>query len=121
MPRGGRGSGGGRGRGSGGFSRGHGEDSSKREHVQYPTKQWRKAEQADEDQKKMLEKKMLNKYHYLKFVEKVKVNRKIKSCRKRLVAAMQAASDKQAANVTDLREELKMHEADLEYIEHYPN
>eukprot|EP00746_Dinoflagellata_sp_MGD_P086854 gnl/MRDRNA2_/MRDRNA2_34423_c0_seq1.p1 gnl/MRDRNA2_/MRDRNA2_34423_c0~~gnl/MRDRNA2_/MRDRNA2_34423_c0_seq1.p1 ORF type:complete len:373 (+),score=119.45 gnl/MRDRNA2_/MRDRNA2_34423_c0_seq1:98-1216(+) len=123
MPRGGRSSKaghGGNGRGRGVLSFNDRQDSSTQERGAYVTKQWRKAEHADDTQKKVLEKKMLNKYHYLKFVEKVKVERKLKSCRKKLVIAIQAAAGGQSAEVAALRKELKQHTEDLEYIEHYP-
>merc|ERR1711939_823357 len=59
----------------------------------------------------------MGKYHYLKFIEKQKVERKLGKCRKKLEQATEAG-DKKTARV--LREELRSHLADFEYVNHYP-
>eukprot|EP00439_Symbiodinium_sp_Y106_P068552 s175_g11.t1 len=57
------------------------------------------------------------KYHYLKFVEKQKVERRLKSCKRQLVQAQEAGKEEL---VGELQKQLRSHLADHEYITYYP-
>jgi len=65
-----------------------------------------------------LERKNCSKYHYVKFIERQKVERKVRSVRKTLETARHVSS--KAVDVGSLESELKEHYADIEYIDHYP-
>lgn len=61
------------------------------------------------------------KYHYLKFIEKQKVERKLKTCRRLLEAAsVEHGGDGDGEVRKDLKKRLRGHLADYEYVEHYP-
>eukprot|EP00933_Yihiella_yeosuensis_P018870 TRINITY_DN15389_c0_g1_i1.p1 TRINITY_DN15389_c0_g1~~TRINITY_DN15389_c0_g1_i1.p1 ORF type:complete len:310 (+),score=97.05 TRINITY_DN15389_c0_g1_i1:106-1035(+) len=80
-------------------------------------RKWKRAEKAEEWRVKELERLNSTKYHYLKFVEKKKVERKLKRAKNMLEKALKEQNEEEAAS---LREELKSHLADHEYIEYYP-
>lgn len=95
------------------------EGDADEEGVRHASRKWRKAElHAQEDWKrKDMERRNSTKYHYLKFIEKQKVERQLKVCRKKLLEAVQAGDE---ALETELKLELKRHIANHEYIDHYP-
>ncbi|CAE8639866.1 unnamed protein product [Polarella glacialis] len=80
-------------------------------------RKWMRAEKAEDWRKKELERLNCTKYHYLKFVEKVKIERKLKSTGRFLKVALEAEKEEEAVS---LREQLRSHLADHEYIVHYP-
>merc|ERR1719356_610411 len=80
-------------------------------------RKWRRAETADDWHRRELEKKCSTKYHYVKFVERKKVERKLKSCRRELEQALADGKSKEAGA---LRAQLRTHLADYEYVAHYP-
>jgi len=91
-------------------------DTARGKRGQLPRK-WRRANDADDWRRQELEKRNCTKYHYVKFVETKKVNRKLKSCRRMILEAVEAGREKEAA---DLKKELKAHLSDYEYVSHYP-
>merc|ERR1711920_658135 len=64
-----------------------------------------------------LEKKNKFKYHWLKFVEKKKIARQMKTAKKLLVAAQK---DGRETEVAQLRKLLQVHLRDFEYVQYYP-
>lgn len=80
-------------------------------------RKWYNASQGEGKRLRELEQRNSSKYHYLKFIEKQKVERKLKSCRGKLEQAVEAG-DKAAAKAA--REEMKSTLADHEYVTHYP-
>ncbi|CAJ1457586.1 unnamed protein product [Effrenium voratum] len=80
-------------------------------------KKWYKADSAEEWRRKELERLNCTKYHYLKFVERQKIERRMKSCKRQLEQACQKG---QEAEAEALRVQLRTHLADHEYIRHYP-
>mmetsp|Transcript_40501 Transcript_40501/g.94041 ORF Transcript_40501/g.94041 Transcript_40501/m.94041 type:complete len:304 (+) Transcript_40501:33-944(+) len=109
-----------RGRGRGGAGRAATPDAGAAQAAQKEwrtPRKWKRAEFAEEWQKKELERLNCTKYHYLKFVEKKKVERRLNSCRRQLEA--KGAEDNKA-EVDALRKQLRSHLADHEYITYYP-
>jgi len=80
-------------------------------------RKWKSAELADEKRQQDLEKRNSLKYHYLKFIERQKVERNLNKTRRKLEAA-QEAGDKKA--VKTFGKDLRSHLADYEYVTHYP-
>merc|ERR1712232_346549 len=83
---------------------------------QLPRK-WVSANHAEDWRREELERRNSKKYHQLRFIEKQKVERKLKSCRRALEKAIASGT---AEEVDSLRRELKGHLANHEYIEKYP-
>mmetsp|Transcript_98493 Transcript_98493/g.185123 ORF Transcript_98493/g.185123 Transcript_98493/m.185123 type:complete len:288 (-) Transcript_98493:17-880(-) len=80
-------------------------------------RKWRRASELEDWRRKELEKKMFEKYKFVKFLDRKKVDKKLKSCRKSLEAALEEGKDTEVAT---LRSQLRQHLADAEYIEYYP-
>lgn len=80
-------------------------------------RKWKRAESVEDWRKKELERLNCTKYHYLKFVEKQKVERRLKSCKRQLVQAQEAGKKEE---VGALQKQLRSHLADHEYITYYP-
>uniref|UniRef100_A0A7S1AF66 rRNA-processing protein EFG1 n=1 Tax=Noctiluca scintillans TaxID=2966 RepID=A0A7S1AF66_NOCSC len=78
---------------------------------------WEHWHNAETWRRRELEQRNCSRYHYVKFVEKQKVTRKLKTTRRLLEGALEGG---EATGVEALREQLKAHLLDFEYIDKYP-
>eukprot|EP00928_Gymnodinium_smaydae_P082432 TRINITY_DN65779_c0_g1_i1.p1 TRINITY_DN65779_c0_g1~~TRINITY_DN65779_c0_g1_i1.p1 ORF type:complete len:306 (-),score=73.16 TRINITY_DN65779_c0_g1_i1:95-1012(-) len=80
-------------------------------------RKWRRSGELDDSRRKELERRNVEKYKFCKFIEQQKVEKKLKACRRKLEAALQAGKEDDAKA---LRVELRQHLDDAEYIEYFP-
>jgi len=78
---------------------------------------WEHWHNAETWRRRELEQRNCSRYHYVKFVEKQKVTRKLKTTRRLLEGALEGG---ETTEVEALREQLKAHLLDFEYIDKYP-
>lgn len=64
------------------------------------------------------EDKLFEKYKYVRFVERQKVERKLKGCRRELAECIQGKSE---ANPEEIQQRINGHLGDLQYIKFYPH
>jgi len=95
-------------------------DLRKRRKKRDPTvmpRSWEHWHNAETWRRRELEQRNCSRYHYVKFVEKQKVTRKLKTTRRLLEGALEGG---ETTEVEALRNQLKAHLLDFEYIDKYP-